>query len=68
MKESSFLKSISDGQRFDDIEQKVLYITKKNSKILEENSGEEPSMSDEEIKDYVQYVIKEIQTGKNILE
>jgi hypothetical protein len=65
MKESSFLKSIGDGQRFDDIEREVLYITKKNSKKLVENSGEEPSMSDEEIKGYVQYVIKEIQTGKN---
>ena len=49
-----------------ELESKILEITKKNSDTLEEKSGEETSMSDEEIKSYVHYVLQEIRTRKNI--
>jgi hypothetical protein len=67
MKDSGFLKSIGDAQMMDELESKILEIIKKNSDILEEKSGEESSMSNEEIKSYVHYVLKEIGTRKNIL-
>ena len=65
-KDSGFLKSIGDAQMMGELESKILEITKKNSDTLEEKSGEESSMSDEEIKGYVHYVLKEIRTRKNI--
>ena len=36
MKDSGFLKSIGDAQMMDELECKILEITKKNSDILEE--------------------------------
>ena len=66
IKDSGFLKSIGDAQMMGELEGKILEITKKNSEVLEEKSGEESSMSDEEIKDYVHYVLQEIRTRKNI--
>lgn len=65
-KDSGFLKSIGDAQMMGELESKILEITKKNSDTLEEKSGEESSMSDEEIKSYVHYVLQEIRTRKNI--
>ena len=65
-KDSGFLKSIGDAQMMGELEGKMLEITKKNSDKLEEKSGEESSMSDEEIKSYVHHVLQEIRTSKNI--
>jgi hypothetical protein len=65
-KDSGFLKSIGNAQMMGELEGKILEITKKNSEVLEEKSGEESSMSDEEIKSYVHYVLQEIRTRKNI--
>jgi hypothetical protein len=62
MKDSGFLKSIGDAQMMDELESKILEMTTKNSDILEEKSGEESIMSNEEIKSYVHYVLKEIGT------
>ena len=56
MKDSGFLKSIGDAKMMDELESKILEIIKKNSDILEEKSGEESSMSNEEIKSYVHYI------------
>ena len=39
---------IGDAQMMDELESKILEIIKKNSDILEEKSGEESSMSNEE--------------------
>ena len=66
IKDSGFLKSIGDAQMMGELEGKILEITKINSDTLEEKSGEESSMSDEEIKSYVHYVLQEIRTRKNI--
>jgi hypothetical protein len=65
-KDSGFLKSIGDAQMMGELEGKILEITKKNSDKSEEKSGEESSMSDEEIKSYVHHVLQEIRTRKNI--
>ena len=54
-----FLSSIGNAQLMQELENKVLDITKRNSDILEEKIGEEPSMTNEEIKNYVHYVMNE---------
>jgi uncharacterized Fe-S cluster-containing radical SAM superfamily protein len=59
VRDSSFLKSIGDAQMMQELENKVLEITKKNSEILEEKSGKEPSMTNEEIRNYIHYVMNE---------
>jgi hypothetical protein len=66
IKDSGFLNSMGNAQMIGELEDKVLRIKKKYSDVLEEKSGEESSMSDEEIKGYVHYVLQEINTRKNI--
>jgi hypothetical protein len=66
LKDSGFLKSIGDAQMMGELEGRILEVTKKNSDTLEEKSGEEFSMSEDEIKSYVHFVLKEINTRKNI--
>lgn len=59
IKDSGFLNSIGNAQMIGEMEDKVLKITKKYSDVLQEKSGEESSMSDEEIRNYIHYVINE---------
>jgi hypothetical protein len=63
LKDSGFLKSIGDAQMIGELEGRVLEITKKNADILEQKSGEESSMSNEEIKSYLHYVLETIKSG-----
>lgn len=51
--------SIGNAQMMQELENKILDITKKNSDILEEKSGEEPSMTNEEIRNCIHYVMNE---------
>lgn len=44
-----------------EIERKVTRITKANADLLTEQSGIEPSLTDEEIRDYLAHVTNEIQ-------
>ena len=50
-----------------ELENKILDITKKNSDILEEKSGEESSMTNEEIRNYVHYVMNEYEKRRKYL-
>ena len=59
VRDSNFLKSIGDAQMMQELENKVLDLTKKNSDILEEEAGKEPSMTNEEIRNYIHYVMNE---------
>lgn len=43
-----------------DLEKKILDITKRDSDLLEKESGSVSTMTDEEIRSYVQYVLNEI--------
>ena len=52
-----------------ELENKVFDITKKNADILEEKSGEEPSMTNEEIRNYIHYVMNEYRKkGENLFQ
>ena len=57
--DSNFLSSIGNAQMMQELENKILDMTKKNSDILEEKSGQEPSITNEEIRNYIHYVMNE---------
>jgi hypothetical protein len=59
VKDSNFLNSIGNAQMMQELETRVLDMTKKNSDILEKQSGKEPSMTNEEIRTYIHYVMNE---------
>ena len=67
LKDSGFLSSIGNAQMMYELENKVLDIVKKNSEHLEEESGvRESSMTDLEIRKYVNYVVTEVRKGKRL--
>ena len=62
--QANFLGGIGNAQRNKELESRVLKIAKNLEKELEEKSGVEPSMTENEIVDYVQYVMNEIHKNK----
>jgi hypothetical protein len=66
-KDTGFLKSIGNAQMMYELENKVLDMVKKNSELLkEETGGIEYSMTDLEIREYVNYVVTEVGKGKRL--
>jgi len=47
-----------------ELQKKVLAIAKKSSDMMTEDTGFEPSLSDDEMKHYLEEVIKEIKVRK----
>jgi len=43
-----------------EFQNKIISVTKENAQLMEQESGTEPSLSDEEITDYLNRVINEI--------
>jgi hypothetical protein len=64
VKDMKFLDSIGTAQMEKEFEKKVLDITKKSSEIMIEESGVQPSLSEEDMKHYLQQVLQEIKAGK----
>lgn len=62
--QANFLGGIGTALRNKELESKVLTIAKNLENELEEASGVEPSMTEPEIVDYVQYVMNEIHKNK----
>ena len=60
IKESRLLDSIGSAQMERDIEKRVIALTKKNQQILSEHTGIEASLSDEDIKKYLEEVVNEV--------
>jgi hypothetical protein len=65
--QANFLGGIGIAQRNKEIESRVLKIAKNFEDELEETSGIESSLTENEVVDYVQYVINEIHGNKNNL-
>lgn len=61
-----FLDSIGTAQGEQEIQTKVLDIIKENSDFMEEQSGVQSSMSENEIKDYLQIVINETKNKNHV--
>jgi len=60
-----FLDNIGTAQGEQEIQKRVFETLKHSSDIMEQNSGVQSSMTDNEIKDYLQLVLKEIKTGND---
>jgi hypothetical protein len=64
IKELKLLDSIGTAQMTQEIENKVMKTTKANAELLAEQSGIEPSLTQDEIKEYVEKVIEEVKKVK----
>jgi hypothetical protein len=64
VKDMKFLDSIGTAQMEKEFEKKVLDITKKSSEIMIEESGVQPSLSEDDMKRYLQQVLQEVKAGK----
>ncbi len=62
--QADFLGSIGTAQRNKELESRVLKIAKNLEEEIEEKSGVETSLTENEVVDYVQYVINEIHGNK----
>jgi hypothetical protein len=47
-----------------EIERRVISMTKENEDILANETGVEPSLSEAEVKEYLREVLKEVKKGK----
>jgi len=64
VKESKLLDSIGSAHMEQEIERRVISMTKENEDILANETGIEPSLSETEVKEYLREVIEEVRKGK----
>jgi hypothetical protein len=64
VKDMKFLDSIGTAQMEKEFEKKVLDITKKSSELMIEESGVQPSLSEDDMKRYLQQVLQEVKADK----
>jgi hypothetical protein len=62
--ESKLLGSIVTAETELEIEKRVMTITKKNARIIAQETGVHPSLSDDEMKEYMANVIKEVKMNR----
>jgi cytochrome c553 len=60
MEQSKLLDSIGTAQMERELQTSILTIAKKTSDEMKENSGIEASLSEDDIRDYMSLVIKEL--------
>ena len=51
---------MASAQMAQDLQNKILSVTKENAQLLEQKSGTEPSLSDDDIMDYLNRIIVEV--------
>ncbi len=64
IKEVKFLENMGSAQMEQELQKRVLTIAKKNSDIMTEETGVQPSLSDDDMKQYLEQVLKEIKVMK----
>ena len=64
IEEVKFVESMGSAYMEQELQKKVLAIAKKSSDMMTEDTGFEPSLSDDEMKHYLEEVIKEIKVRK----
>ncbi len=62
--QAKFLGSIGTAHRNKELESRVLTVAKNLENEIEEASGVEPSMTEPEIVDYIQFVVNEVHKNK----
>ena len=64
MEQSKLLDSIGTAEMQREVQKQVLTVAKKTSAAMEGKSGVEASMKEDDIKDYMELVIKELQSKR----
>jgi hypothetical protein len=64
IQEVKFLESIGAAQMEQELQRRVLTLAKKNSDTMTEETGVQPSLSENDMKQYLEEVIKEIKVRK----
>ena len=60
LRESRLLDSIGTAQMEQEIQKKVIEFTKRNQERMAEKTGIQPSLTDEDVRAYLEQVIKEV--------
>jgi hypothetical protein len=67
IKESKLLDSMASAQMAQELQNKILDVTKENAQMMEQESGTRPSLTDHDITNYLNRVINEVkQKGRYI--
>jgi hypothetical protein len=64
IEEVKFLESMGTAQMEQELQKRVLTVAKKNSDIMTEETGVKPSLSEDDMKQYLEEVLKEIKVMK----
>jgi secreted trypsin-like serine protease len=64
LEQSSLLDSIGSAQMERELQTRVLTVAKKASDIMTKETGVEAPMTEDDMKDYMQVVMKELQTKR----
>jgi hypothetical protein len=64
LEQSSLLDSIGSAQMERELQTRVLTVAKKASDIMAKETGVEAPMTEDDMKDYMQVVMKELQTKR----
>jgi hypothetical protein len=65
VKDMKFLESIGAAQMEQELQKRVLTIARENSDIMTEETGVQPSLSEAEMKEYLDLVVNEIKLTKH---
>jgi hypothetical protein len=60
LKESKLLDSMASAQMAQELQNKIVKVTKENAQVMEQKSGTEPSLTDDEITNYLSQIIDEL--------
>ena len=66
MEQSKLLHSIGPAEMENEVQKQILIAASKTSESMSDKTGIEPSMDEDDIKDYIQLVIKEIDKKPNL--
>jgi hypothetical protein len=66
VKDMKFLESIGTAQMEQELQKRVLTIAKENSDVMTEKTGVQPSLSEDEMKEYLNMVANEIKRTKHM--
>jgi hypothetical protein len=65
IEEVKFLKNIGTAQMEQELQKRVLTIAKKSSENMTQETGVQPSLSEQDMKEYLEIIIKEIKATKS---
>jgi hypothetical protein len=64
IKESDLLGSMGSAQMIQELQKKIVGATKENAELMEQKSGTEPSLTDDDITNYLNHVVNEVKEKK----